>query len=127
MSAREFGLEPAKYAYRLLSAGATDNPAIASSRPCCLRSIQGYNNKAAKVYIKLYTVWLGRDAGTNPASTDTPEKTICVPASAAFVFDFSQGYHFPKGCGIRITAAGADADATALVANDVECLNLDFS
>lgn len=120
---REFSGEPAKYCYRVLSAAASDNAAVAQSRPSCLRSIQGYNNKAAKVYIKLYTVF----AGAAPASTDTPEKTICVPASAAFVFDFGAGYHFPKQCGIRLTGAGADNDATNLVAGDIECLNLDFS
>lgn len=123
----EFFGQAARYCYRLLSAVASDNAAVASSRPCCLRSVQGYNNKAAKVYIKLYSVWANQATGGAPASTDFPDKTICVPASAAFVFDFSAGYEFPKGCGLRITGAGADNDATNLVANDVECLNLDFS
>lgn len=123
----EFFGQAARYCYRLLASAASDNAAVASSRPCCLRSIQGNNAVATMRYMKLYSVWANQATGGVPLSTDVPDKTIPLPGSAVFVFDFSAGYEFPKGCGIRITGAAADNDATAIAANDITCLNLDFS
>jgi hypothetical protein len=115
-------MRPAEYTDRLLSAAASDNARVVCEQLCTLKGLQGYNNKAAKVYLKLY-----EGKGTsNPASTDTPKKTLVIPASGAFVFDFPEGIQFRAGMSLRLTAAIADNDATALVANDIEGLNVDF-
>lgn len=116
-------IEPALYTHRLLSAAATDNPNVACEQTCIFKGMQGYNNKAAKVYLKLYE---GK-AAVNPASTDTPKKTIIIPASGAFVFDFPAGIQFRGGMSYRMTGALADNDTTNLVANDIEGFNLDYS
>ena len=120
-STTEYAGAPATRCFRMLSAAASTQDALAFDGPACLRSIQGFNAKAATVFIKLY------DKVTAPASTDTPVKTIAVPASAAFVFDFGAGFTFRKGLGFRITTAVADADTGALLAADVLALNLDCS
>lgn len=112
--------EDADGCYRLLSAAASDNAANAVSRPCSIKGIQGYNAKASAVYLKLY------DETASPASTDTPKKTIYLPASAAFSLDFSAGVDFAVGLGIRLTGGVADNDATSLSAGDILALNIDY-
>jgi hypothetical protein len=113
---------PATRCFRQLAATGDDNPNVASSGPCSLKSIQGLNAKAAIIYLKLYHY-----TGSAPTSALTPAKTIAIPASAAFVFDFAAGFDFPKGLSYRVTAAAADNDGTALVASDFTCLNLDMA
>ena len=115
-----FDSEAAIKCFRMLAAAASDNATNAVNRPCALKGIQGYNAKAANVFIKLY------DETSTPVSTDTPVKTICVPASTAFSFEFSEGFVFATGLGYRMTAAVADNDATALVANDILAFNIDY-
>lgn len=117
----------AKYTYRQLAATADTNPNVVLVGPVILKGIQGLNAKAATIFLKLYANWANRDTGGAPAATDTPMKTLAIPASAAFVFDFSAGVDFPKGLAYRVTAAAADADATALLASDFTCLNVDFA
>lgn len=112
--------EDADGVIRLLSALATDNATAAVSRPCALKGIQGYNAKTTPVYLKLY------DETTVPVSTDTPKKTIYLPATSAFAIDFPAGVDFANGLGFRLTAGVADNDATALVAGDILALNLDY-
>jgi hypothetical protein len=107
--------------FRQLAATADANPNVAADYPCELVGIQGNNAKAAIIYLKLYD-W----TGAAPLATDTPRRTIAIPASGAFNFTFPKGIAFPKGCAYRVTAAAADADATALVASDFTALNLDF-
>lgn len=112
--------EDADGVVRLLSAAASDNATAAVSRPCSVKGIQGYNAKAANVFLKLY------DETTVPVSTDTPKKTICLPASSAFSLDFAAGVDFATGLGFRLTGGVADNDATALVAGDILALNIDY-
>lgn len=107
---------------RLLSAAASDNATAATGdRPAILVAIHGHNAKAAAVYLKLY------NKASAPASTDTPRKTIYLPASASFNFSFPAGIEFPLGLGYRLTLAAADNDATALLAGDILALNLDYA
>lgn len=108
----------ATHTHRLLSAAATVNPAVVKASRGTLRRIQGTNAKAAVVYFKLY------DKATTPAETDTPRKTISLPASAAFNLEFDD--YFGAGIAYRMTAAAADNDTTALSAGDVLALNVDY-
>lgn len=113
---------PSTRTFRQLAATADGNPNIANAGPCSLKGIQGINAKASTIFLKLYDY-----TSSAPVNTDTPRKTLAIPASAAFVFDFSAGIDFPKGLSYRVTAAAADNDATALVANDFLALNLDLA
>jgi hypothetical protein len=79
----------------------------------------GHNAKAAAVYLKLY------DKATAPTvGTDTPRKTIHIPASSSFNFELND--YFSKGIGYALTGAAADADTTALLAGDILALNIDY-
>lgn len=105
---------------RLLSAAASDNATIVIARRCVVNTIQGHNAKASAVYLKIY------DKATAPASTDTPRRTIYLPASSSFVFDFASGLEFTAGLGYRIVTDNADAGVTAVAAGDILGLNLDY-
>lgn len=104
--------------HRLLSAAATDNATNVSSRNCTVRRIAGFNNKASAAYLKLY------DKASAPVSTDTPRKTYRLAASSNFDIDCDD--YYAAGFGYRITGASADNDATALVAGDIQNLNIDY-
>jgi hypothetical protein len=114
-------LIPAPSTYRLLSAAATTNGASIKGSAGTVKGIQGFNAKASAVYLKLY------NKATSPTvGTDTPVKTLYLPASAAFAFDFGTGVAFATGIGIALTGAGADADTTALASGDILALNVDY-
>lgn len=107
--------------YRLLSAAASTNAANIKSSAGTVKGIQGFNAKASAVYLKLYN-----KASSPTVGTDTPVKTIYLPATAAFAFDFGTGVAFATGISIALTGVGTDADTTALVAADVLALNVDY-
>jgi hypothetical protein len=115
-----FSGRPASTSHRLLSAAASANATLVIERPASLKGIQGHVAAATPVYLKLY------DMANEPSEADTPVKTLYLPASASFSFDFPAGFDFASGIGYRITGAAADADTTALVAADVLALNLDY-
>lgn len=114
-------LIPAPSTYRVLSAAATTNGANIKGSAGTVKGIQGFNAKASAVYLKLYN-----KASSPTVGTDTPVKTIYLPASAAFAFDFGTGVAFATGIGIALTGAGADADTTALSSGDILALNVDY-
>lgn len=104
---------------RLLSAAASTNATSAKASAGTLKAIQGYNAKASPVFLKLYN-----KASAPTVGTDTPVKTIYLPASSAFALDFS--FTFATGIAYALTGAATDADTTALVAGDILCLNIDY-
>jgi hypothetical protein len=120
-SSASYALIPAPSTYRLLSAAATTNGANIKASAGAVKGIQGFNAKAAAVYLKLYN-----KASSPTVGTDTPVKTIYLPASAAFAFDFGTGVGFATGISIALTGAGADADTTALASGDILALNVDY-
>jgi hypothetical protein len=103
---------------RLLSAAATVNATVVKAAAGTLKRIAGYNARASAVYLKLY------DMTSTPASTDTPRKTIYLPASAAF--DLEQDAYFGTGIAYRMTTAGADNDTGALTAGDILAFSADY-
>lgn len=105
---------------RLLSAAASTNATLVKDGRTALKGIQGYNAAAAARYLKLYNKTSAPTVGT-----DTPVKTIYLPANTAFVLDFPHGYDFSLGLGFAITGAAADNDTTACAAGDILCLNVD--
>jgi hypothetical protein len=112
---------PAPSTYRLLSAAASTNGANIKASAGTVKGIQGFNAKASAVYLKLYN-----KASSPTVGTDTPVKTIYLPATAAFAFDFGTGVSFATGISIALTGAGADADTTALASGDILALNVDY-
>lgn len=106
---------------RLLSAAASTNATSAKGSAGRLYAIQGYNAAAAVRYLKLY------NKATSPTvGTDTPVKTMALPAGAGFAFDWPVGYSFATGIAFALTTGSADADTGALTAADVLGLNLDY-
>jgi hypothetical protein len=115
-----FASRPANQAARLLSAAASVNATLVVARPCALKGIQGYNARASAVFLKLY------DKAAAPSEADAPVKTLYLPATSAFAFDFTAGFECAAGLGFRLTTAGADNSNDALSAGDIVCLNLDY-
>jgi hypothetical protein len=103
---------------RLLSAAASVNATLVSNQPVTLKRISGYNASAAVVYLKLY------DKASAPAETDTPRKTLALPAETAFCLD--QDDLFGTGLGYRLTTASADNSTAAVAAGDIVGLNIDY-
>lgn len=113
-------LGPANATARLLSAAASVNATLVVAGGVQLKAIQGHNARASASYLKLY------DKATAPAETDTPKKTIYLPAGTTFAFDFGDGVTFENGLGYRLTTGSADNDTGALTAADVLGLNVDY-
>jgi hypothetical protein len=109
----------AQKTHRLLSAAATTNATVVKAANGTVCHIQGYNNKAAAAFLKMY------DKATTPnVGADTPRKTYRLNPTAAF--DFATDDYYGAGISYAITGAAADNDTTALVAGDVVCLNIDY-
>lgn len=104
---------------RLLSAAASVNATLVSSTGVIVGRVTGYNARASAVYLKLY------DKASAPAETDTPRKTLYLPASSAFALDMEDV--FGNGLGYRLTTAGADNSTAALTAADILALNIDYA
>lgn len=108
---------------RLLSAAGTSGDAtLVKSTAGKLYGIQGANVRASAVYLKLY------NSGTIPtAGSGTPVKTIYLPPSSAFAFDWAAGLSFTAGIGYTLTTAGADASSASVTAGDIVALNVDYA
>lgn len=107
---------------RLLSAANSDNATQVSDGPVDIALIQGLNTAAAVRWLKLYDNY----AGAAPASTDTPKMSIPLAASAAFNI-YLGGLRFGPKFGYRLTVNGADNDATAVTAADIQGLNITYT
>jgi hypothetical protein len=106
---------------RLLSSAATTNATSAKVSAGRLYAAHGYNAATGVRYLKLYN-----KASSPAVGTDTPVKTIALPPSCGFAFDWPVGYSFATGIAFAITAASSDADTTAVAAGDILGLNLDY-
>lgn len=113
------GIPVATHTHRLLSAAATTNATLVKAGPGAIHRIQGFNNKASAVFLKLY------DKATSPTvGTDVPRKTIRLAASANFDYELHDSYQ--NGIGYALCGAAPDADTTALVAGDIVTMNIDY-
>lgn len=104
---------------RLLSSAATTNDTNVKGSAGTLRGIQGHNARTSAVYLKLYN-----KATAPTVGTDTPVKTIYLPASTSFALDFQ--YSFSTGLGYGLTTAGADNSTAAVASGDILALNIDY-
>lgn len=107
---------------RLVSAANIDNATVAKASAGRVFAIQGYNANAAVRYLKLY------NKATAPSSADTPRRTMALPPSAGFAFDWADiGLAFTTGISYRIVTGSADNDNTSVTAADIVGLNIDYA
>lgn len=107
---------------RLLSSAATTNGTSVKASAGNIFKIVGNNTAITKRYLKLYN-----KASAPTVGTDTPFQTFALLASSAFDISFTTGMYFSTGIAYAITGAAADADTTAIVAGDIECLNIGYA
>jgi hypothetical protein len=98
------------FPYRKLDLGVTGQ--VVRATPCILDNYFISNVAATARFVKIY------DKATAAAETDTPVKTICIPATASANVA-GLGWKFMNGCSVRCTNLVADNDTTAPTANDV--------
>jgi len=110
----------ARGTHRLLSAANTVNATLVKGSGGKVYTISGYN-AGVITYLKLY------DKVSAPAETDTPRRTIYLPANANFHFDFAAGQQFLFGIGYRMTTAAADNSTAAVASAAILALNIDYS
>jgi hypothetical protein len=106
---------------RVVSAAASTNATSAKASAGRVYAIQGYNAATSVRYLKIYN-----KASAPTVGTDTPIKTLALPPSAGFAFDFPVGYYFATGIAYALTTGSADSDTGALTAADVVGLNVDY-
>jgi hypothetical protein len=104
---------------RIPSSAASTNATLAKSSEGLLFYISGFNAAVATRFLKLYN-----KATAPTVGTDTPLLTIAIPASSAFVLDFSRGVDFDTGIGYALTTGAADNDTGAVAAADILGLNI---
>ena len=83
-------------------------------------AIHAYNNAATVRYLKIY------DKATAALSSDTPNRTIGLPANSMTNIVYVFTPRFLNGIGIRCTTGLPDNDTGAPTANDV-MVTMDFS
>lgn len=112
--------------YHLQSA-ATTNASNVKSSPGQLYGVQATNKSTTSAaYVRLFN-----KASAPTVGTDTPVKTITLPAASSaiqptvVIFQQPIGIVFPTGIAFAITGGSADLDATAVAAGDV-ILEIDF-
>jgi hypothetical protein len=98
--------------YHLISA-ASDNSTNVKGSAGQIYDMTLSNTNAAARYFKLY------DKATAPASSDTPKRTIQIPANATVICAFPVGMSFASGIGFRATTGLADADTGSVGASDL--------
>lgn len=114
-------MEFAQQTARLLSAANTTNDTLVLGRPGRVYGVGGFN-AGTITYLKLY------DKATAPVvGTDTPRRTIYLPANTAFQIDFANPLHFAQGIGYGMATAGADNSTAAVASGAVLALNIDYS
>ncbi len=106
---------------RIVSAAGTTNATSAKASAGRIYAIQGYNAAGATRYLKIYN-----KASAPTVGSDTPVKTLALPAGMAFAFDWPLGYYLGTGIAYALTTGAADNDTGALTAADVLGLNIDY-
>lgn len=108
--------------YRLLSAAGTSGDAAnVKASAGRVYSIQGANVAASARFLKLYN-----SASAPTAGAGTPVKTLYLPPSTAFVFDWPLGLEFSTGIGFTLVTAVADNSSSSVTAADIQALNIDY-
>lgn len=105
---------------RILSAAASTNATSAKASAGSVHGISGYNAAAAGRYLKFYD-----KASAPTVGTDTPRKTVYLPATTAFAISMRD--YYATGIAYALTTGVADNDTGALTAADILGLNIDYA
>lgn len=108
--------------FHLISA-ATTNATSVKAAPGRLHIVTAHNINASPRYLKLY------DKATAPVvGTDIPKYTFLIPGGTVgtgFTLESTIGTSFLNGIALAITGGITDADATAILVNEV-AVNLGY-
>jgi hypothetical protein len=108
---------------RIPSAANTTNATSAKASAGELHKASAYNATASLKYLKIYN-----KASAPTVGSDTPVLTLPIPPNGTLNHDFPNGgFYFATGIAYALTGAAADADSTALAANDVVGVNIVYS
>lgn len=105
---------------RIVSAAATTNATNAKPTSGTVLMVTGYNAAAAARYLKFYN-----KASAPTVGTDTPRKTLYLPAESPFAIPMDDFYS--QGIAFALTTGAVDSDTGALTSGDVLGLNVDFN
>jgi len=98
------------------NSAATNNAAVIKASAGTLWSVTAFNANASPRYVKFYN-----KATAPTVGTDVPVLVIAVPATSTIMIGGgSNGIRFATGVGIGIVTGAADADNTAVAANDIK-------
>lgn len=100
--------------HRLVSAASTNATSVKTSAGN-ISALYLTNNSAAPKWFKLFN-----KASAPTVGTDVPILSICIPASSTKDIPFTRQFNCSTGIAYAITGAAADADTTAVAANDVQ-------
>jgi hypothetical protein len=98
---------------RVTAAASTNATNLKASAGNIIR-IAVFNTAAYTVFLKLYN-----KASAPTVGTDTPTRTIPIPASTGFAEEYTYGRPDATGISYAITKLQADSDTTAVVAGDL--------
>jgi len=91
---------------------ASTNPTLVKASAGTVYTYMVFNNGTSWCYLKLY------NKATAPVpGTDVPQLTVGVPPGGGANLTVDQGASFSTGIGFALTGAPADADTTAVAAN----------
>lgn len=108
---------------RIVSAAGSTNLTAVKSSAGRVYGIQGYNAATSARFLKLYNI----ASGSVTVGTSAITKTLYLPPSSAFAYDFPEGYSFATAISFAMTTGVADNDTGALTAADVIALNVDYT
>lgn len=98
--------------YHAVAAG-SNNAAVIKASAGQVYGIQGFNNAAYPVYVKLY------NKATTPApASDAVIRSIGIQAGTAFFSQIPNGLPFATGIAVAIVKGISDTDNTSVVASD---------
>jgi hypothetical protein len=110
----------ATHTSRIVSAAASTNATSAKATNGTVKMATGYNAAGAGRYLKFYNKTSAPTVGT-----DTPRKTVYLPATTAFAIQMDD--YYSQGIAYALTTGAADNDTGALTAADVLGLNIDYN
>ena len=98
--------------HRIISA-ATTNLGFVKKGSGSVYGVNLFNKASNPAYLRIF------DKASAPVDADIPLVTLAIPASGSLDMELPIGLRFKLGLGFNITARPTDADANAIVAEDV--------
>ena len=119
----DYARQPSSNFFVLPAAAASNNLTLVKGSAGAIKTIQGYNAKTSAVRLKLFNA---ASTGAVTPGTTAATKSIYLPPSSAFVFDYPSGVSCSSGIVLMLTTGSSLTDNTAVAVNDVTDLNVDY-